>query len=246
MKKISPILYKKQYIGHARYQAPYPENSILLYRHLVRKIGYEIVECDIVFTKDGIPVLHHGVEGIFYKKSESFEININHIFKKELETYSLCLNDNIKITTLEELFCFLFKYNICVMLDLTFQKYTFSHLKMIYSLVCKYRMKERTIWGDANVFKLALINRHLICQVGGSWGRKMLAECVVKSFFCKQLIMSYSYYGGNVETCEKIVRWGHKMGFILKVATVNDPIVAKRFWDIGTDLINTDILINKT
>lgn len=56
--------------------------------------------------------------------------------------------------------------------------------------------------------------------------------------------MSFSYYGGNIESFQNIVRWGHRLGFIMKVATINDLDTANRFWKIGADLINTDKLIN--
>lgn len=135
--------------------------------------------------------------------------------------------------------------NICVMLDLTFQKYSFTQLKALHSLVCKYKMKKQTIWGDANIFKLALLDHHLIYQVGGSWGRKILLETFVKSLFCRQIIMSFSYYGGNISSFRKIVYFGHKMGFLMKVATINEERLANCFWNIGTDLINTDTLLNK-
>ena len=57
--------------------------------------------------------------------------------------------------------------------------------------------------------------------------------------------MSFSYYGGDIEQFEKIVRYGHRLGFVMKVATVNDAETANRFWKIGTDLINTDALLNE-
>lgn len=54
--------------------------------------------------------------------------------------------------------------------------------------------------GDADILKLARLNRHLIVQVGGSWGRKLLIKSFLTSFLCKTTIMSFSYYGGNVES----------------------------------------------
>lgn len=240
----SPTLYKKQYIGHARHQGSYPENSLTLYHYLVNTLNYKIVEGDIVFTIDGCPVLNHGKEANVYKKGILYHININKTTFDELTTYSIRPDLNLPITTVEGFVKFGKQNNICVMLDLTFQKYTLSNLKSLYEIVNKYGMKANTIWGDANIFKLALLDRKLICQIGGSWGRKLLIEAKLKSCFCKQIIMSFSYYGGNIESHEKIVRWGHRLGFIMKVATINELEIAERFWYIGTDLINTDILQN--
>lgn len=241
----SSILYEKQYIGHARHQSPYPENSLALYHYLINTLHYNIVEGDVVFTSDGYPILNHGVTTYVYKNKNRHHININKTTLNELKAYSILPNTNFAFTTVEEFIKFSKQSNVCVMMDLTFQKYTFSNLKCLYDIVEKYSMKCNTIWGDANVFKLALLDRNLVCQIGGSWGRKLLIEAKLKSFFCGQVIMSFSYYGGDIEDFGYIVRYGHRLGFIMKAATINDPKIADRFWAIGTDLINTDILQNK-
>lgn len=244
-KKLSPILFKKQYIGHARHVGPYKENTLALYLYLVDILKYNIIECDVVFTADNVPVLNHGIYKKMYKNGRGFQISIPNHTIKEVKSFSLYKNRTTCLTTVEELIQFAHKRNICVMLDLTFQKYSFTQLKALHSLVCKYKMKKQTIWGDANIFKLALLDHHLIYQVGGSWGRKMLLETFFKSLFCRQIIMSFSYYGGNISSFRKIVYFGHKMGFLMKVATINEERLANCFWNIGTDLINTDTLLNK-
>ena len=244
MHKICPILFNKQYIGHAQHKGPFINNTYLLYDYMIKELNYKIVEADIVFTSDGIPVLHHGVEAKVYQNCKKNNINIINTPYSQLKDFSLSGDYAVPFTTVEDLLKLGQKHDVCIMLDLTFQHYTLFHLRTLYNLVCRYKMKSKTIWGDANVYMLALIDRHLICQIGGSWGRKLLIESFVKSFFCQQVIMSFSYYGGNIESFRHIVDWGHRLGFIMKVATVNDLDIANRFWTIGTDLINTDTLQN--
>lgn len=244
MHKINPVFYKKQYIGHAQHEGPYLSNSYLLYEYMIKELHYMIVEADVVFTSDGIPVLHHGVELEVYQGCEKYSVNILNTSYSQLTSFSLSADNMVQITTVEDVLKLCQKYDVCVMLDLTFQHYTIAHLQTLYKIVCKYKMKSKTIWGDANIFKLSFIDRHLICQVGGSWGRKLLIKSFIKSFFCQQIIMSFSYYGGNIESFRKIVDKGHRLGFIMKVATVNDLDIANKFWEIGTDLINTDTLRN--
>ncbi|MEE3384330.1 MAG: glycerophosphodiester phosphodiesterase family protein [Prevotella sp.] len=235
---------RKQYIGHARHKGPAPENSLDLYRYLIHEIGYQIIEGDVVFTRDGVPILNHGVILDAYINGENIKINSSEITYNELMKYSLSPNSHIPISTVDDFVRFGYSNKVYIMLDLTFQKYTLSNYKTLYDIVKKNNMLEHTIWGDPDFTKLARINRQLICQVGGSWGRKLLIESFIKSFFCKKMIMSYSYYGGNIEQNARIVRWGHKLGFLMKVATINDQHIADRFWNIGTDLINTDTLTN--
>lgn len=234
----------RQYIAHARHKGPAPENSIALYNYLAKKLGYNIIEGDVVFTFDGVPVLNHGIMIDVYKNGEKRTIDISRMTYKELCSYSLLPDSCFPISTVEDFIRYGSKENVCVMLDLTFQNYSKENYESLYDIVVKNKMKFRTIWGDPNFKILSRIDTNLICQASGSWGIKLLIEAFFKSFFCKRMIMSFSYYGGNIEQFEKIVRYGHKLGFIMKVATINDQHIADRFWNIGTDLINTDTLTN--
>ena len=243
-KKTPSIIYQKQYIGHARHEGPYRENSLPLFKYLITNLQYKIIEADVVFTSDRIPVLNHGVEGVVFYNGERQIININDTTYAELKLYSFSQDDYVPITILDDILKLCYQHDVCILLDLTFQKYTFTHLKTINHLLYVNNMKSNTIWGDVNVFKLALIDHNAICQVGGSWGRKMLIESFFKSFFCRQLIMSFYYYGGEIESFKQIVNYGHKLGFIMKVATINEIDIAKKFWQIDVDLINTDTLLN--
>lgn len=237
------ILNQKQYIGHARHEGPFQENSLELYHYLVEQLSYKIIEADVVFTVDQIPVLNHGVLKRFYMDGHDESVDISKVTLNDLLVFSR-KDSNHRVTTVEEYIEYGKSKNIMVMLDLTFQNYTQFHYKVLYDIVCKYEMQNQVIWGDADILKLARLNRHLIVQVGGSWGRKLLIKSFLTSFLCKTTIMSFSYYGGNVESFQHIVKWGHRLGFVMKVATVNDLDLANRFWKIGTDLINTDKLLN--
>ena len=243
---VPSTIYQKQYIGHARHEGPFMENSYLLYKYLITVLDYKIVEADVVFTSDSVPVLHHGIESTFFKDGETLQLNINKYTYAELRNLSLSKEEYNPITKLESVLELCNQYNTTILLDLTFQTYTFSHLRKLYRLTCDNNMRSNTIWGDVNIFKLSLIDRSTICQVGGSWGRKMLIETLFKSFFCKQIIMSFSYYGGDIMSFRQIVRYGHRLGFIMKAATINDEETANKFWQIGVDLINTDSLLNNT
>lgn len=236
-------LHIKQYIGHARHDGPYMENSLNLYQYLVEELKYNIIEADVVFTLDGVPVLNHGVDKTFIKEGKECIINIAKNTFESLKTYVDSIEGNF-LTTVEEYIKYGKEKGVIIMFDLTFQKYSYSNYKTLYALVSKYEMQNNVIWGDADILKLALLNRKLIVQVGGSWGRKLLLKSFFTSFLCRTTIMSFSYYGGNIESFQDIVRWGHRLGFLMKVATINDLDTANRFWKIGADLINTDKLIN--
>lgn len=242
--KPNPILFKKQYIGHARHEGPFRENTIPLYEYLIDELKYDIVEADIVFTKDNIPVLNHSIHALLYIDGVKYDVDITTITHNELLRYSILQEKYQSINTAEEFIKLGSLKKKCIMLDMTFQHYTFRQHKILYKIVKKYGMLENTIWGDPSILKLSLLNRKLICQFSGSWGRKLLLTTYLKSFLCGTTIMSFSYYGGNITSFSSIPKHGHRLGFLMKVATVNEQSQADEFWNIGTDLINTDTLLN--
>lgn len=83
-------LFDVQYVAHARYfNDSLKENSMPLFRFLVEDMKYRIVECDIVFTKDDVPVLMH-----------STKVNdlatINYSLRQNVEVDSLTYKELLK------------------------------------------------------------------------------------------------------------------------------------------------------
>ncbi len=242
----NPIIFKRQYIGHARHEGPFLENTLPLYEYLIEELHYDIVEADIVFTKDDIPVLNHSTTAILYEGKKEWKIDVRSKTLEELRHYSVLRERYQSIATAEDFIKLGNQKKKCIMLDLTFQNYTFCHLKVLYNLVKKYNMLDSTIWADPSIMKLALLDRNLICQFSGSWGKKLLLTTFVKSLLCGTTIMSFSYYGGEINSFSSIPNIGHRIGFLMKVATINDHLQAEKFWNIGVDLINTDNLLNSS
>jgi glycerophosphoryl diester phosphodiesterase len=66
---VCSTLFDVQYVAHARYfNDTLVENSLPLFRYLVEEMKYRILKCDVVFTKDNIPVLMHTT--IYLSKKE--------------------------------------------------------------------------------------------------------------------------------------------------------------------------------
>lgn len=243
--EVSEILYQKQYIGHARYNAPYPENTLLLYKHLINDLGFRIVEADVVFTSDHVPVLNHSSFAEVYEGREQKRIFVPDISFHELMHYSLHPLKKVPFNTVRELVVFGAENKICIMLDLCHQKQSFSQLKILYSIIKEHNMLGNTIWGDTNDFKLCVFSKgNHISQVGGRWGYRHLIKAFFKSIFCKQIIMSYNYKGDTDVRIKKTIQIGHHFHFLMKVATINDINTADKLWKAGTDLIITDSLKN--
>lgn len=86
---IYSALFDVQYVAHARYfNDSLKENSMPLFRFLVEDMKYRIVECDVVFTKDNVPVLMHNTKvsdlAIINHKYIQNNVEVDDITYKEL------------------------------------------------------------------------------------------------------------------------------------------------------------------
>lgn len=81
-------LYNVQFVAHGRYAIDtLADNSIELYEVLIKDLKYKIIETDILFTKDSIPVLCH-------------EYNISQVAKNEK---GISVNKNVDELQFSEL-----------------------------------------------------------------------------------------------------------------------------------------------
>lgn len=239
----NPIFYNRQYLAHARYHADYCQNTIELYDFLIDSLHYEIVECDIAISADGVPILHHGDSAVLYDGNRELKVALSDLNYDKISQLSTRIDTMVEIQRLEPLVLLCKQKNVCLMLDHTMD-FSISEYGIFYNLICQYGMKRNTLWSDANAYKLAVYDRNLIYQFGSSWNYPKLIYAKLKSILCGTIIISTGYETGDIESYKDIVRFGHEMGFIMKVSTINDRDVADRFWKIGTDLIITDELLN--
>lgn len=140
-------------ICHRGYKKLAPENSILAFK-IAKQKGYNLVETDIKFTKDGVPVLLHDftinrvarnmdgteiVEPIYI-----FDISYEELLKYDFGLYKSQEFKGTKIVTLTEFL------QLCKELDLRAYLHLFtgteSQNRELYSLVDQFGMKDKVTW----------------------------------------------------------------------------------------------------
>lgn len=212
--KPSELVFKQRFIGHARYHCQYAENSLQLYDYLVNALHYEIIECDIQFDKKDVPFLAY---------------NENEICNKSVE--------------LIEMLDFAKENGVVVMLDFLHTTLNFKRCCIIYNLLCKKNMKSQVILADARIPYFAILYPFFTYQIELPWSVTAVEYAIQKKMF-GNIILSLPYKGENVDQYEEIIDLAHYSGVFMKVSVVNDKDIAKRFIDLGTDLIITDEIVN--
>lgn len=240
--KITGEFSVRQYIAHARFEVPgYTHNTIPLFEYLIHQKGFRIVECDVNFTTDNVPVLHHsGFKNVF--------VDGQLVEPSRTDSKILLgggnLQDGEPIRPVEDLIKLCKETDTILMLDVgnrSLKNYT-----SLYRVVKKWGMTQRIIWANPNTYKLAFLDRHLIVQLYG-WNIPLLFYAKIKGLLYKTAIISNGVTPKeNFAAKYKMLIWvGHKLGFLMKFSVVNNLDQAQELWSLGADLIITDCLTNE-
>ena len=248
----NPILYDTQFVGHARYYSlENPENSLNIYKQLV-DMGYKIIECDVLFTKDNIPVLSHE-ENLCNLAHDIMGAPVNKeiesITFSEIEKYNFSINDTsfVGITTFEQIIRFAKLRNICVQVDIQKHEFGVEKCKILYDIVAKSNMKKRVIWEvSENDFPIFIsFDKHLVYQLDETWSYDKIEECFKHQNDADLIILSKWFPNfEDIDEYKQTIDYGHQNGFLMKCAVINDTIAAKKFLLMGVDLMPTDCLQN--
>lgn len=150
---VGSLSQKMNIICHRGYKKLAPENSAAAFR-LAKQKGYNIVETDIKYTKDGVPVLLHdftinrvarNADGTEIKEP----IDIGTITYEEVLKYDFGIykSEEFKGTKILTLVDFL---KLCKEIDLKVYLHIFAgketHIRGLYDLVNEYGMKDKVTW----------------------------------------------------------------------------------------------------
>lgn len=242
--------YKQQYVAHGRFRINYPNNSILLFDNLLNN-GYRIIECDIMFTRDNIPVLCHDEnikEFAKYPNGMVADVVINKVNYSELIKFNFSVDndDFVKVTNLEELLILARHYDACVELDLNKKYLGRAKYRILYNLVKEHKMLSNVIWeiNPYDFYSIARLDRNLIYQLDNQWSISGIMKNVRFKKYASLIILSQWFPDEVDDSYKDIIRSGHEKGFLMKCATLNNVKDTCLMFSEGVDLITTDTLYN--
>lgn len=252
--------FNVQYVAHARYAIDtLADNSKELYEVLVKDLKYKIIETDILFTKDSIPVLCHEYNIAQIAKNDeglSVNKNIDELQFSELSNLYFTKPESVidlnggwkcqRIMKLDDLLIFAKRNNICIQLDM--QKHSFGSrlCERLYNMVSEHGMLYRVIWetSEGDFWNLVKLDRNLIYQLDETWSMESIEACKKRQMFSSLIILSKWFPDYSNLDYSSFIKTAHKNGYLVKCSIINDSIVADSLLKMGVDLIVTDFIRN--
>lgn len=246
-------LYNTQFVGHGNPQIDsLAENSLALYDYYIRK-NYNVIECDVLFTSDNVPILSHCDSLYLNENINHTAVNINTVSYKQIlvlaNDSSKCKNILIgggEITTLESLVRFAKSRNVIIQLDMQKHTYSYSQCQIVYHILSEYGMLNKAILevSDANFWTFIRLDRNLVFQLDEKWDYRSIDHYKKYQFLTSQIILSKWFPNFETIDFKDVIKYGHSKGFLMKCSIINNANVADTLFKQGVDMIVTDSLEN--
>lgn len=139
-------------VAHRGYSKEAPENTMAAFRQAVEN-GYQYIECDIQFTRDGVPVVLHDakVDRTSNGRGRADSYTYAQLRKLDAGSWKSSEYAGERIPSLQELMKFCVKKNIAIYIELkNGSGLTREKLREVYRVVKSSGMKKRVIWFSFN------------------------------------------------------------------------------------------------
>ncbi|MCQ4774080.1 Ig-like domain-containing protein [Lacrimispora saccharolytica] len=145
-------------IMHRGYNKVAPENTLSAFK-LAAEMGYKSVECDIQFTKDGVPVIIHDttvnrtsnvasveMELFGEKKRKLSELTFEEVRKLDFGSWKAAAYAGEQIPTFQEFLQLCQQYGLHPYIELKSNGNYSSKLSQLYSIVAALGMQNQVTW----------------------------------------------------------------------------------------------------
>ena len=226
-----------------------PESTLSAYKEAIRR-GFHIVNANLQFTSDKIPVIMHTR---FLEKCSDGKGKIPLTSFKDLEKldFGSKFNDKFtgeKILTFDDLLIFCKENDAIIDLDLDlldYEKYfgkTDDYAKIIIDTVKKHEMFDSVIFNDGSnkniIFKLLKLKNELAISLSNV-NKDELKKIKEKYEGAKRIIVHYSELEKGDLIDEEKIKYAISLGYKVKVSLVEDLVLVNKLLSLGVNLITT-------
>ena len=239
------------FISHCGLAGYRPQSTLVAFKEAIRR-GYKIVDADLVFSKDKIPVICHGIK---LNEVSNGEGNLSEKTFEELEKLDFGSNfsqiyKGEKIMKFEELLKLCKDNDIILDLDLGHltNKYfdnTNEYVKIILELIEKYEMINSIFINDYRpsiISKFKSIRNDIAFSISGMNEKEHMDK--IKDKFKNSKTSIYNIggltTGGKIN--EETVKYGLSLGKKIKASKIDDIEFANKVTSWGVNFICTNKL----
>ena len=237
---VNPLFYSTQLMAH-RGTSTAPENTMSAYKQAYAN-GLRMMETDIKFSSDNIPVLLHDDT---IDRTSNGSGTCSSIPLETLKTYDFgsWFSPSFageKIPTLAEFLVFCKTHNCVAELDLAESNYDEPHLATIYRVVKQCGMLKNTVFTVYNSAATILkgIDKNIILCIGGITSQSLAYNAISQNNDCALLILSLPIANFS----EQLALYIANLGCKVRAWVVNDAATAVTTFESCCDYILTDSL----
>lgn len=255
----SPQLAEKRHpliIAHGGSKLLFPENTMIAFDGS-DSIGVDMLEMDVLLTKDSILVCHHneniknttGIDGyiIDYTLAELRQFNFGYNFKDLSGSYNY-RDKYVPIASLEDVFIKYGRYAMCIEIKNKDNKLGNVAIEKLYALLEKYNMKNKVIvscFNDSIISNFRHISKRSVpTATGEAESRKIIMLSKLYLDFIHEtkhtVIQVPMEVNGFRLDEQRLVNAVHNKNMKIHYWTVNEPDKIKRLLELKVDGIITD------
>ena len=239
-------------IPHAGVGDYMPEGILISYKEAIRR-GYKIVDADLVFTKDKIPVIAHGtdLEKMSNGRGELTEKTLEELEQLDFGSGFSDKYRGEKILKFEDLLKLCKENGIILDLDLTHSDYnkyfneTNEYIKIILDLIEKYEMVDSIFLNESRpevIEKFISMNKELTFSICCMNERQNIEKIKDKFNNTKMVIYNMGLLMNGNTINEETVKYGLSLGKKIKAAKIDDINLANKVVSWGVSFVTTNKL----
>ena len=240
------------FIAHRGIGGERPESSLSSFKEAIRR-GFKIVNADLQFTKDKVPVIMHTTE---LGKVSDGEGKISEIDFEDLKKLDFGKKFDVKFTgekilTFGELLKLCKENDVILELDLSllnYKKYfenTDEYIKIIINTIEKYNMLNSIFFTDETnpntLHRIKEIKNDIAVSISNINDDK-LKKIKEKYADYKRIIYNFSGLSKGGKIDDELLKKALSTGNKVNVATVDDLELAKKLQKSGVNFITTNKL----
>lgn len=241
------------FIAHSGLYGQKPHSTLAAYKEADRR-GFHIVNANIQFTKDKIPVIYNGddISNDSNGKGKICENTLSELKKLDFGSKFSLKYEGESILTFEELLKFCKERNLILDLDLgqlDFQEYfvkSDEYAKKIIDMVEQYEMIDSTIFNDGQNPDILLILKKLkneiSISISNSKDLKDINSLDAKYKGSKRIILEIKGLEQGEKINESLIKKAKYLGYKVKASIVDDLEIADKLQKLGVNFITTNKL----